>query len=189
MNFLWIVVAAENKMVDVYYPYCPSGGVVMKGHGACLNYRALSLFPLIKHVPFCQESIWTCQSRNSSGGSMYACPYVLWINSAYSKTCAFLTLTNQHVYFAVWPIAYKIASIPHYLWLLAGSRMETEGGQVWRNVLLSHPDVHTSVKYSQPHHPIRPLPLHLGHQEHHCYGQVFCSVARYVWEEPCGACH
>lgn len=58
--------------------------------------------------------------------------------------------------------------------------MAVKGREVRGDVLLSHPDVHTAVQFSQPHHPLRPLSLHLGHQEHHFYGQVFCPVARYV---------
>lgn len=58
--------------------------------------------------------------------------------------------------------------------------MAVKGREVRGDVLLSHPDVHAAVQFSQPHHPLRPLPLHLGHQEHHFYGQVFCPVARYV---------
>ena len=64
--------------------------------------------------------------------------------------------------------------------LLAGGRMANEGNEVRGDVLLGHPDVHTAVQLSQPHHPVRPLPVPLGHQEHHFYGQVFCPVARYV---------
>lgn len=63
---------------------------------------------------------------------------------------------------------------------LSGGRMAAKSGEVRGDVLLGHPDVHAAVKYSQPHHPVRPLPLHLGHQEHPFYGQVFCPVARYV---------
>lgn len=62
----------------------------------------------------------------------------------------------------------------------SGFRMAITCSEVWGHVLLRHRDVHPTIKHRQPHHPVRPLPLHLGHQEHPFYGQVFCPVARYV---------
>ena len=61
-----------------------------------------------------------------------------------------------------------------------GDGVADPGGEVRGHVLLSDADVHASVQLGQPDHPVRPLHVHVGHQEHRLHGQVLCPVARYV---------
>lgn len=69
---------------------------------------------------------------------------------------------------------FNMASLP---WV-AGGGVENKGGEVRGDVLLRHPDVHAPLQLCQQDHPVRPVLLHLGHKEHHLYGEVICAVVR-----------